>query len=220
MPPCNDLLFTFRKPACFSQLPVPCPPLTHRVSVEAVLVLESHSSRGHKMVAWWSHETHSRFCLVLSVYGFGLKATRLGKRSPGSPQSLASHVSEPRAHIGCVAKSPPCLHVFSCHLGPLFCLSVCENHLGKGPHRTRGLPAPPSQTPGQVRRSSPANRARLSQEGVGQSRRRKAHGQKDNQIGSLLSYGECMEHNTNMYDTRVHTLNSKLKKYKLKNRNI
>lgn len=33
-----------------SQLPVPCPPLTHGVSVEAVLVLESRFSRGHKMV--------------------------------------------------------------------------------------------------------------------------------------------------------------------------
>lgn len=33
-----------------SQLPVPCPPLTHGISVEAVLVLESRSSRGHKMV--------------------------------------------------------------------------------------------------------------------------------------------------------------------------
>lgn len=29
-----------------------------------------------------------------------------------------------------------------------------------------------------------------------------------------------MEYNTNTDDTRVHTLNSKLKKYKLKNRNI
>lgn len=203
--------FAFRTPACSPSFLFPAHP-SHMGSLLrlswfwSLVLLE--------VTKWWSDETHSRFCLVLSVCGFGLKAARRGKRSPGSPQSLASHVSEPRAHIGCVAKSPPCLHVFSCHLGPLFCLSVCENHPGKGP------PSPSQPDP---RAGAEAHRlagARLSQEWVGQSKRRKAHGQKDNQIGSLLSYGERVEHNTNMYDTRVHTLNSKLKKYKLKNRNI
>lgn len=43
-------LVRLRNTCLLSQLPVPCPPLTHGISVEAVLVLESRSSRGHKMV--------------------------------------------------------------------------------------------------------------------------------------------------------------------------
>lgn len=45
-------------------------------------------------------------------------------------------------------------------------------------------------------------------------------GQEYNQIEPLLNYGECMEHNTNRQETGVRLSNSKLKKYKLKNRNI